>query len=182
MRSRPERRTSAEVRVRSGSKSLTIYPLGYSGPMPCPFTALLTWSARRWIVAAVTAIATFAFFTLTTSLVANPVFGRSVPPTEWAMNVTIITAVLTGLLTATYVQAPDSAKVRTGGAGALLAYLAVGCPVCNKLALLALGTSGALTYFAPIQPYLAAAGIALLGWALIVRLNGESSCAWSPQQ
>ena len=34
----------------------------------------------------------------------------------------------------------------------LLAFLAVGCPLCNKVVVLLLGASGALTYFEPIQP------------------------------
>lgn len=67
---------------------------------------------------------------------------------------------LSGLLLATYVagnqSTSDSRTMKVGGAGTFLAYFAVGCPVCNKLALVALGYSGALQYFAPIQPYLAA--------------------------
>jgi hypothetical protein len=58
-----------------------------------------------------------------------------------------------------------------------LAYLAIGCPVCNKFALLLLGTTGAMNLYAPIQPYLGAIGIALLAVALVVRLRGEVSCA-----
>ena len=67
-----------------------------------------------------------------------------------------------------------------GTAGALLAYLAIGCPVCNKLALIVLGASGAVQFFAPMQPYLAAAGIIALLWALSVWLRGEMTCGWSP--
>ena len=52
----------------------------------------------------------------------------------------------------------------------------MGCPVCNKLALLALGYTGALTWFAPAQPWLAVAGIAFLGYALRSRLMGEVTC------
>ena len=40
-----------------------------------------------------------------------------------------------------------------------------------------LGTTGALNLYAPIQPYLGAIGIALLALALVVRLRGEVSCA-----
>src|SRR5699024_8091455 len=55
-------------------------------------------------------------------------------------------------------------------------WFAVGCPVCNKIALLALVYSGALTWFAPLQPLLAVTALALAGWALAVRLRGEISC------
>jgi hypothetical protein len=52
--------------------------------------------------------------------------------------------------------------------------------VCNKLALVLLGTSGALTFFAPIQPIIGAASLALLGatlfWRLRRRADGDA-CA-----
>jgi hypothetical protein len=88
--------------------------------------------------------------------------------------------VLGGLLVATYVQAPaqsDRASSRRGGwLGGLLTYFAVGCPVCNKLVLLALGSAGAITWFEPFQPVLQAMAILILLWALRSRLLGELSC------
>ena len=53
---------------------------------------------------------------------------------------------------------------------------AVGCPVCNKLALLALGSSGAITWFAPVQPYLATVALLMTAGALLVRLRGQTLC------
>jgi hypothetical protein len=97
--------------------------------------------------------------------------------------VLVITSILTGLLTATYVKNDYSdenpVQLKLGGAGALLSFFAVGCPVCNKLVLIALGYSGAIQYFAPIQPYLAFTGIALLMYSLRMRLNNEYSCSIS---
>ncbi|HEX6888889.1 MAG TPA: hypothetical protein VF143_12360, partial [Candidatus Nanopelagicales bacterium] len=61
--------------------------------------------------------------------------------------------------------------------GGLLAYLAIGCPVCNKVVLIALGATGAVRIFAPVQPYLAALGLIALAWALVVRLRGELACS-----
>lgn len=63
-----------------------------------------------------------------------------------------------------------------GMIGTFGAWFAIGCPVCNKLALLALGYSGAITYFAPLQPWLAGASVALLLVGLVVRLSGEVAC------
>ena len=132
-------------------------------------------------------------------------FGREVPPTAWAWPVLILTAVLSGLLLATYVRdvplrapsSPDASdevaggvadgneglaaldpaeRTRTGMVGGLLTFLAVGCPVCNKVALIALGYSGALRWFAPVQPWLAAGGIVLLAWALVRRLENDGAC------
>jgi hypothetical protein len=157
----------------------------------CFLAAFLTWSVRRWAVAAAIAAGTYLFFGLSTAVLANPVFGREIPPTPWSPNVLIVTAVLSGLLAATYVRndgpapirleevdtQPGTRTARAGAVGSLLAYLAIGCPVCNKLALLLLGTTGALNLYGPIQPYLGAIGIALLSLALMIRLRGEVSCA-----
>lgn len=148
----------------------------------CPLTAFASWTARRWLVAAGVALLTFLALGLSTAVIPNPVFGRSVPPTDWAMEVLIVTSVLTGLLTATYVStgAQSQGLDRKGTVGALLAYFAIGCPVCNKLVLIALGTTGAMQFFAPVQPYLAVAGVVVMAWALLVRLRGEMTCAFTP--
>jgi hypothetical protein len=149
--------------------------------VPNCFTSLLTWSAKRWIVAVSVAVLTYFVIALPTAVVENPVFGREIGVTSWSVTVIVVTSILTGLLTATYVKNDFSDEnpwqLKIGGAGALLSYFAVGCPVCNKLALIALGYSGAIQYFAPIQPYLAVAGIALLAYSLRMRLNNEYSCS-----
>lgn len=63
-----------------------------------------------------------------------------------------------------------------GWVGGLLTYFAVGCPACNKLVLLALGSAGAMTWFEPFQPILQGAAVLLLLWALRSRLLGDLSC------
>jgi len=68
------------------------------------------------------------------------------------------------------------APTRRGGIAGLLSFFAVGCPVCNKLVIVALGTTGALQWFEPVQPVLAVASIVLLGWALRSRLRSASAC------
>jgi hypothetical protein len=132
-------------------------------------------------VAVSVTVLTYFVIALPTAVVENPVFGREIGVTSWSVTVIVVTSILTGLLTATYVKNDFSdenpRQLKIGGAGALLSYLAVGCPVCNKLALIALGYSGAIQYFAPIQPYLAVAGIALLAYSLRMRLNNEYSCS-----
>src|SRR5699024_10511339 len=84
------------------------------------------------------------------------------------------------MLIASYVRGPDVETERQsgilGGAGGILGWFAVGCPVCNKIALLALGYTGALTYFALLQPSLAALSIVLLVVAVIIRLKGQYAC------
>jgi uncharacterized membrane protein (DUF485 family) len=141
-------------------------------------SAIRTWSRRRRLSALVAAALTVLVVAFPTDLIDTPVFGREVPPTWWSWPALLASAVLAGLLAATYVREPgaegdepDGRSRMWGGAGGLLTFFAVGCPVCNKVVLLALGTSGALTYFEPVQPLLSVGAIALLGWALARRLT-----------
>lgn len=68
--------------------------------------------------------------------------------------------------------APDEdRRSLLGYAGGFAAFLAIGCPVCNKIVLVALGTSGALTIWAPLQPLIGAASLLLLAGALAWRLR-----------
>jgi hypothetical protein len=142
------------------------------------------WPARRWVVAAASAVAYALFIAVPTDLIDTPFFSREIPPTWWSWPALLVSAVLAGLLTATYVAVPRSDQLdrsaKGGYVGGFLTFFAVGCPVCNKLVLLALGTSGAMTWFEPVQPVLSLAAIGVLAWALRARLRGEVACA-APQ-
>jgi hypothetical protein len=59
---------------------------------------------------------------------------------------------------------------------------AVGCPVCNKPALLLLGSAGAVSWFAPLQPVLGGLAIVVLLVAVVLRLRRQASCAVPPQR
>ncbi len=119
-----------------------------------------------------------------TVLIPNPVFGREIPPTAWSYPVWVVTSALSGLLIATYIQPAGSKQSKGseeklsvwGTAGAIGSWFAIGCPVCNKLALLALGYTGALNYFGAAQPYLAALSLVLLIVGLVYRLSGTIAC------
>lgn len=143
------------------------------------------WSTRRWASAITAALLTVLVVAIPTAMIPTPIFGREVGVTWWSWPVLVVTAVLSGLVFATYVREPGTSAApatgadkpsRLGVAGGVLTFFAVGCPVCNKIALLLLGFSGALQWFAPIQPYLAVAAVGLLGYALKVRLDGEKAC------
>lgn len=145
------------------------------------------WSRRRWVVAASAAIVVGLAIGLPTDVIPNPVFGRPIDVTWWSYPVLVATAVLAGLLIATYVaddaapgeidpNADVDAAGRAGGAAGLLSFFAIGCPTCNKLAIVALGSTGALDWFAPAQPLLAALSLVLLAWALRARLQTADTC------
>jgi hypothetical protein len=114
-----------------------------------------------------------------TDLIDTPLFTRMTPVVWWNYPVWVATAVLGGLVLATYVRTQQEgapATARSATSGGLLSVLAVGCPVCNKLIVAALGASGALQFFAPLQPALGIGSVALLGFALRRRLQIERAC------
>lgn len=142
--------------------------------------ALATFTPRRIAVAAFASLVTFLLLGLTTAMIENPVFGRPIATPAWGFTALTLTSLLSGIILATYVATPLPADTETSTrgftAGGVLAFFAIGCPTCNKLVLIALGSSGAITWFAPIQPYLATAGIVLLIWVAITRLANDTSC------
>lgn len=148
--------------------------------MPVCLLALKQWSARNWLAAAIASISTIFIIAIPTAMIANPVFGRAIEVTSWSWPVLILTAILAGLLIGSYVRTGDiptgERPLRFGTIGGILSFFAVGCPVCNKLVLIALGASGAMNYFAPVQPYLAGAGVIFLAYALRTRLQNQGSC------
>lgn len=156
--------------------------------------ALGLWGPRQVRVAVVAALVVAVVIGVATVLIPNPVFGRDIPPVWWNYPVWLVTSALSGMLLATYVRDPgmgdgptagsirseadvvEGRSHRFGVAGGVLAWFAVGCPVCNKLALIAFGYSGALTWFAPMQPFLAMGALVLTALALVWRLRGQVAC------
>jgi hypothetical protein len=162
-------------------------------PASCPLLALLDRRLIAWTVAW-TAVSLLAFG-LVTAIIPNPVFGRQIPPEPFAIGVWLASAPLMGFVMATYtapvrpspitvvatlgpVEAAvvDRRSTRLGTIAGLGTFLAIGCPVCNKIALVLLGASGALSVWAPLQPVIGAASLVLLAitaaWRLRLRANG----------
>jgi hypothetical protein len=137
---------------------------------------LRSWDRRRVAIAIAGALVSAVIVGLPTDLIPNPVFGRSIEVTAWAYPVWIVSSLLAGLLLATELR---PGRPLTGGG--LLALFAVGCPVCNKPALLLLGSAGAVSWFAPLQPILGALAILVLLVAVVVRLRRQASCGLAPQ-
>ena len=120
-----------------------------------------------------------------TGIVQTNFYTRMTPVTWWDYPVWAASALLIGLIAATYVraggarlEAPDRSR-RTIGA-TVLATFAVGCPICNKLVVGLIGISGALNYWAPLQPILGLFSVGLLVTGLAVRLGGAVLCEVRP--
>ncbi len=112
-------------------------------------------------------------------LIDTPVFGRPVE-TRWIDYVIlVVTAALIGLIFAIRPAMSGSAELarsrdREGTRtiwGCFTSFLAVGCPVCNQAVVALVGTSGALTWWAPVQPVVGLAAVALLLYTLRKRLR-----------
>jgi hypothetical protein len=141
------------------------------------------------------AVLSLLAYGLAAAIIPNPLFGRQIAPEPFAVAIWLVSAPLMGFLGATYSAAPAAATqplqivalgpAATGGAtmpsaddtrssllgavGGFGAFLAIGCPVCNKIALLLLGASGAVSVWAPIQPVLGTASLALLAATVVWR-------------
>ncbi len=141
-----------------------------------------TLDARYWLVAALGTVGALVVLGVPTAVIPNPFFIRMTPTETFNVIVWLASAPFIGLLIATYIRPPRHAIGHPrGGPGAgratlggVAAYLAIGCPICNKVVVAALGVSGALSVFAPLQPVIGAASVALLGATLAWRLRDRA--------
>lgn len=163
----------------TSDKVAALTALADSRPSPgSGISALYVWGLRNWSVAVAATAGTAVLVAVPTAIIPTPWFGREIPVTWWSYPTLTVSALLSGLLIASYVGGPPAPRPESGRAwvGAALSWFAVGCPVCNKLVLLAMGYTGAMTWFAPVQPLLAVGSVGLLGWALRARLRSAVSC------
>lgn len=142
---------------------------------------MAAWPLRRWMVAVAAAAAAAVLTGVPTGIVETSLFTRMTPVVWWNYPVWAVSSVLVGLIAATYVRLPDTAtsapdRSRRTAVATLGSAFAIGCPICNKLVVSAIGISGALNVWAPIQPVLGVLSIAVLVVGLVVRLRGEVRC------
>lgn len=134
-----------------------------------------------YLRAAAVGVLTAVVMAVPTDIIDTPWFGREVPVRWWEYPTLAAIAILTAFWFG--IAAP---RRRTGGAagGIMLGTFAVGCPVCNKLVLAAVGTSGALGIWAPLQPVLAGISVALMAGLVIWRWRqrpcATGQCAATP--
>ncbi len=136
--------------------------------------------ARRITLGSIAAVLTALAIGIPTGIIQTPWYHRMTPVLWWNYPVWVASAILTGALVATYVRDPGLPVPATQGGktfvGSMLSLFAVGCPICNKLVVMAIGVSGALNWFAPIQPVLALGSIGLLAYALWARRRTAIVC------
>ena len=115
-------------------------------------------------------------------LIDTPIFGRPVE-VRWIDYVILaVTSALIGLILAIRPEPADpavseelAATVDRQGTrtvwGGFVSFLAVGCPVCNQAVVALIGVSGALSWWAPVQPFVGLLAVGLLLYTLRKRLN-----------
>jgi hypothetical protein len=127
------------------------------------------YTPKAWAVTISAAAIGLAVIGLTTAIFENWLFFRMMPVRTQDYVIWILSSALIGLIAGSYFVASSTSgdgKILPGG---VLSVLAVGCPTCNKLVVLLLSTTGALTCFAPLQLYIGIASVLLLGWTLVLR-------------
>jgi hypothetical protein len=162
------------------SQPLTFHPLATT-PQHRSLRQLGSWGIRRWTVALVAAAVVAAAAGIPTDVLPTDLYRRMTPVVWWNYPIWALSAMLAGLVIASYVRSGDAAPARGqdggGVVGGLASFFAVGCPICNKLVVALLGVGGALSYFAPIQPVLGVLGVALLAATLVMRLRRLAACS-----
>jgi hypothetical protein len=137
-------------------------------------------TARRLTVGLAAALVTALVIGIPTGIIQTDFYHRMTPVLWWNYPVWVVSSILSGALVATYVRDPDVVipPTQRGStfAGNVLSLFAVGCPICNKLVVIAIGVSGALNWFAPIQPILALASLTLLAYAFWARRRTAMTC------
>lgn len=123
---------------------------------------LRTMGIGYWLKAVALALGAALIIGLPTVLIPNSLFIRDVETTIIDYVIFVLSVLLIGITWAlpAPTSAPDAEKRSLWGAAAT--FFAVGCPTCNKIVLILLGSSGALTYFAPLQPLLGIGAIVLI--------------------
>ena len=103
----------------------------------------------------------------------NPLFMRMTPTGSFEIALLLLQSALAGV----YVGLPQRrCGTRTAGAGALIGFLGIACPVCNKVLVLLVGSTLLLAYYEPVRLHVALAGVALLAaaiWLKLAQMDGS---------
>ncbi len=111
-----------------------------------------------------------------TRLIVNSWFIRMTPTRPQDYAVWVATSMLIGVIAGSYLATRSNRSGYRVMSGGLASYLAVGCPICNKVVVSLLGVSGAMSYFAPAQLYIGIGSVLLLSWTLILRARALAGC------
>lgn len=135
------------------------------------FNALRRLPPGTWLRLVPYAAVAAVFIGVPSDLIDTPIFGRPVETRPIDYVIWAITSLLIGLIFAIRVESTTQNEDTKPIWGGFVSFLAVGCPVCNQAVVALIGTSGALSWWAPVQPLVGLAAIGLLIYALKRRLQ-----------
>ena len=124
---------------------------------------------RYWATACGYSVLAALVIGIPTRVIPNHWFSRMTPTRLEDYLFLGVSVALLGMTVALGRQGALDAR-RPLGSG-LATFLAVGCPICNKVVVALLGVGGALSWFAPLQPVLGTAAVVLLAIGLRQRLR-----------
>ncbi|MGI9624480.1 MAG: hypothetical protein ACR2PK_16735 [Acidimicrobiales bacterium] len=130
--------------------------------------------AATWPRAALYSAVAAVVIAVPADLIDTPWFGRPIATKPIDYLILIVTSALIGLIFAIRPAAQSElteAEERTTVWGGFVSFLAVGCPVCNQAVVALVGTSGALSWWAPVQPVVGLLAVSLLLFTLRKRLH-----------
>jgi hypothetical protein len=137
-------------------------------------TELRRLPAVTWPRAALYGAIAAVIIAVPSDLIDTPYFGRPIDTKPIDYVILAVTAGLIGLIFAIRPPAAErevEAQERTTIWGGFVTFLAVGCPVCNQAVVALVGTSGALSWWAPVQPVVGLLAVGLLVYTLRRRLQ-----------
>lgn len=119
------------------------------------------------VIGLLSSLSFFILLGLVSAIIPNSFFSRMTDISNFDWVILVLTSILAGLYLGLYYFIKNNKNLSSSCAigGGILGFLAFACPICNKLIILVLGFSGAMTYFAPLQPILGVLGILLLIYA-----------------
>ncbi len=130
----------------------------------------------RILMGSATVLGSFILLGSVAALWENPFFIRMTPVSGFEIAALLALSLLLGVYVA--IRRPFC-SIKTVGAGGVLGFLGIACPVCNQILMLLFGGELLLTYFEPIRIYVAAAGVLIAAlavareWVLIKRPPAE---------
>ncbi len=125
------------------------------------------------IIGILSAIALFLLFGIPTALIPNPWSVRMIEGTAYDYLFLTINSILMGAYIGVHYYKKNT-NLRcniASSSGGLGSFLAISCPICNKILVLLFGTTVLLTYFEPYRPLLGFASISLLVGAIYWRIK-----------
>jgi len=128
----------------------------------------------EYLLGLLAAVAIFISFGTVTALWPNPFFIRMTPTSGIEAPLLGVEAALGGLYLGIRRR---SCALPSAGAGGLLTFLGVACPICNKLLVALFGSGLLLTYLEPYRLYLGMAGLALTIAALLMKSAAAADSA-----